>query len=171
MNCRECEEKMLLRDVLTPTEANTLKAHLAQCVKCQETWQQVIALERKLSTARTWRPTASSALTDRIMTAIILQEQAPKPQNWLKMTLFQPFTKVALTGVSVALMLFFFVEWSAPISVRKMQSPIKGMQVMLNSTAMRSGFLAPKPHRLAACKTQNSWNVDCLKEKWKGLKF
>jgi hypothetical protein len=175
MNCQECQRLMLIQDLLKAGERESMNQHLASCPACQKFQIEATRMSQLIGQASAManQPIKATALTDKIMTRVMTP--APKKvlsqENWV----FNPFTRFALSGISVCLVVFFMIEWQSPSNAAIPKGPVAGLQVILNSQSLRKEFSSKEKRKslLSSCISSDKKQADiaCLKEKMKSIQF
>ena len=176
MKCEECQRLILIQDLLEAGERESMNQHLVSCSACQKFQIEAANVNQLIgqASAMAKQPIKTSALTDKIMTRVMTP--APKKvssqENWV----FNPFTRFALSGISVCLIVFFMIEWQSPESVELPKGPVAGLrQVILNSQSLRKEFSSKDKRKslLSSCISPDKKQADivCLKEKMKSIQF
>ncbi len=106
------------------------------------------------------------------MSSVVIHEQkAKKTENWIEKLGFGSFTRFALSGVSVCLVIFFAAEYGTEYGTEKPKGPVAGLRVILNSQSLRKNLSEPQPEKkslLSQCTNRdNTVDLTCLKTKLK----
>jgi hypothetical protein len=172
MTCKECQQAMLLHDLLEANEHEQMDQHKSQCAACEKFWQETVQMSVALEKVAEQKIQSINpeALTDRIMTSIIRQRKPEKAESFVERFLFGNFTRFALSGISALLVILFLTEFNTSLS-EKPSGPVAGLQVILNSQDIRKNFSAPKTEKkslLSRCTDSgNKVDLACLKSKMK----
>jgi hypothetical protein len=172
MTCKECQQAMLLHDLLEANEREQMEHHKSQCVTCEKFWKETVQMNVALEKVAGQKTQATNpeALTDRIMTSVIRQRKPENVETWFDKLVFGSFTRLALSGISMVLVIFFITEFNTSLS-EKPRGPVAGLQVILNSQDFRKNFTAPETEKrslLSRCAISgNKVDLACLKSKMK----
>lgn len=172
MTCKESQQAMLLHDLLDSHEHKQMDQHRKQCTVCEKSWQEIVQMNAVVEKARQKnQPANPEALTNRIMTTVIRQPDSLKSQNWIEKLAFGVFTRFALSGVSVCLVILFLAESGNRSLMEKPQGPVAGLPVILSSQDFRKSFTSSKTEKkslLTRCLNgNNKMDFACLKSKMK----
>ena len=172
MKCKECEQAMLTHELLNEQERQQIEQHRSQCTACEKFWQETVQMNILMTkAAQPIQAKNPSALTDRIMTAVIREQKSKNTENWLEKAVFGTFTRFALSGVSICLVILFAVEFNATSAADKPKGPVAGLQVILSSQSFRKNFSEARQEKkslISEC-TNNDHTLDlsCLKTRLK----
>lgn len=176
MKCEDCQRLILIQDLLDARERESINQHLVNCSACQKFQVEVTKINQLIgqASAKANQPVKATALTDKIMTRVMTP--APKKNHTLENWAFNPFTRFALTGISICLIVFFMIEWQSPASANLAKGPVAGLQqVILNSQSIRKEFSLKEKRKslLSSCigSDKKQANIACLKEIKKSIQF
>lgn len=176
MKCEECQRFILIQDLLETGEREPMNQHLATCAVCQKFQVEVTKMSQLIGQALTLtnQPTKATALTDKIMTRVMtpVPKKVSPQESWV----FNPFTRFALSGISICLVVFFMIEWQSPADAKIPKGPVAGLQqVILDSQSFRKELSSKEKRKslLSSCISPDKKQADiaCLKEKMKSIQF
>lgn len=173
MTCKECEQSMIIYDLLDDAESKQMEQHKNQCASCEKFWAETVQIKtvvRKIG-KQIVDPVNPEALTDRIMTSVIRQRKPEKVESWFDRLALGGFARLALSGISICLAILFVVEIGQTTFVEKPKGPVAGLQVILSSQDFKKSFTLAKSEKrsfLNRCKgSDNKIDFACLKSKMK----
>jgi hypothetical protein len=176
MDCEDCQRLILIQDLLEPGEREAMTQHLDTCAACQKFQVEATKINQLIgqTSAKTNQPIKPAALTDKIMTRVMIptSKKVSTHGSWV----FNPFTRFALSGISVCLILFFIMEWRSAATVEMPKGPVAGLQqVILDSKSFRKELNSREKRKslLSSCISPDKKQADltCLKEKMKSIQF
>jgi hypothetical protein len=174
MKCEECQRLILIQDLLDTTERKAMNQHVATCADCQKFQVEATKVNQLIGQASgvVNQPIKATALTNKIMTHVM----RPTPKKVSTSWIFNPFTRFALSGISVCLIVFFMIEWQSPANAEIPKGPVAGLQqVILNSQSFRKELNSKEKRKslLGSCISPDKKQADiaCLKEKMKSFQF
>lgn len=176
MKCEDCQRLLLTEDLLEPHEREHMHKHLENCAGCSKFQAEARKFNDlvMLASSAVNQPENASALTDRIMTQVM--RPAPQKISASPGWIFNPFTRYALSGASICLIVFFAIEWQSPANATLPKGPVAGLQqVILNSQSFRKELNSKEKRKslLSSCISPDKKQTDiaCLKEKMKSIQF
>jgi hypothetical protein len=176
MKCQECQRLILIQDLLEAGDRVLMNQHITTCAACQKFQAESIRVNQLIeqASAKAPQPAKAPGLTDKIMTAVMTP--APRKISQQESWMFNPFTRLALSGLSLCLVIFFLIEWQSPANTELPKGPVAGLQqVILNSQSFRKELSSREKRKslLSSCISPDKKQADiaCLKEKMKSIQF
>ncbi len=188
MKCKECEEAIYTYRELSDSEKQRMEVHLQSCSACRKLFEEVMRVNSLVLKASRVAQAHSNPewLTNKIMSGVISKPQpAKRGFSFLPGFFDVAATRYALAGVSICLLLLFFIETGNPLNEpNPVKSPIAnlpagkaGLQgVIVRSQDLQKNLNARKERKrsvLADCTSRLKRKIDlaCLREKVKNLNF
>jgi hypothetical protein len=132
MNCKEIEKGIYLYDELTESEKIIVAEHVQQCGACKKLFEAVQLHQSAIHSLARHKPQPEnySRLTSNIMQAIDVQAS----QNVFTEFFEGLFVRYAFVAVSLALVLFFFVEQQVEIPPQQVARTDQSATVVLKTS-------------------------------------
>lgn len=181
MSCQECEEAIYTYREQKEATHQIIQRHIAHCPICDKLFKEVQLMEQFTITASKAIPIQANPkwLTNRIMSMIEMESKQPKPSIFSLTQFFDSaLTRYSLSGVSIVLLLLFFIELGNIDSrTNSIKGPMASLQrIVIDSRELRKDYANrkfTKRSRIADCTKPLSTGIDlaCIKEKSKNLIF
>ena len=171
MSCEEFERNIYLYDELSTSEKNSIDAHLQTCASCAAVLEEVKGVQllvRRM--AEEIVPPNAARLTSGIMSKIAAEKSN---QDSVFVLSLLGRTRIALTALSIFLLLTFAIEFSRDSTqFREAAESTINSSVILNSKIFRNNFSQGKVKHPALADCGNSLKagrayLECLKNKLK----